>query len=174
MRASLTALLTTLPTLICLATEHPHLTPPDLEALIECRQRAIDYAQLVPLLEDPPKATTLGWHPLPATNPFMTEYTLHTPIHVFGYQTKHIALSGGSIIAILDLTDPRPLARTLRLDTAIDTPKKTIFGRELTSTNTTNPKTGQPAIESIVLNVSNVTSHPGKTLVGCTYSLDDP
>ncbi len=63
MRASLTALLTTLPTLICLAAEHPHLTPPDLEALIECRQRAIDYAQLVPLLEDPPKATTLGWHP---------------------------------------------------------------------------------------------------------------
>lgn len=124
MRASLTALLTTLPTLICLAAEHPHLTPPDLEALIECRQRAIDYAQLVPLLEDPPKATTLGWHPLPATNPFMTEYTLHTPIHVFGHQTKHIALSGGSIIAILDLTDPRPLARTLRLDTAIDIPKK--------------------------------------------------
>lgn len=55
MRASLTALLTTLPTLICLAAEHPHLTPPDLEALIECRQRAIDYAQLVPSLKTHPK-----------------------------------------------------------------------------------------------------------------------
>lgn len=59
----------------------------------------------------------------------MTEYTLHTPIHVFGHQTKHIALSGGSIIAILDLTDPRPLARTLRLDTAIDIPKNHIRTR---------------------------------------------
>ena len=27
-------------------------------------------------------------------------------------------------------------------------------------------------IDSAVLNVSNVDSHPGKTLVGCTYSLD--
>ncbi|HHW4683149.1 MAG TPA: hypothetical protein ACQGQI_08315, partial [Xylella sp.] len=112
--------------------------------------------------------------PLPATNPFMTEYALHTPIHVFGYKTTRIALSGGNIIAILDLPDPRPLARRLQLDTAIDTPSKTMFGRELASIDTIHPKTGQPAIESIVLNVSNVTSHPSKTLVGCTYSVDEP
>ncbi|AXI84239.1 hypothetical protein FUT69_01265 [Xylella taiwanensis] len=171
MRGCLAALLTALPTLTSVAAEPP---PPDLAALIECRQHAANYAQLVPLLEDPPQAITLGWQLLPATNPFMTEYALHTPIHVFGHKTMRIALSGGSIIAILDLPDPRPLARTLQLDTAIDTPGKTIFGRELASTDTTNPKTGQPAIESIVLNVSNVTSHPGKTLVGCTYSLDEP
>ena len=27
-------------------------------------------------------------------------------------------------------------------------------------------------IRSVVLNVSNVSSHPGKTLAGCSYSLD--
>ena len=29
-------------------------------------------------------------------------------------------------------------------------------------------------IESAVINVSNVDSHPGKTLAGCSYSLDPP
>ena len=47
-------------------------------------------------------------------------------------------------------------------------------GRELVSRDVVDAKTGEPMIESVILSVSNVKSHPGKTLAGCTYSLDIP
>lgn len=56
----------------------------------------------------------------------------------------------------------------------MDNADKVMYGRELVSEDTTNPKTGEAMIESIVLSVSNVKSHPGKTVVGCGYSLDLP
>ncbi|PPU00644.1 hypothetical protein [Xanthomonas arboricola] len=147
---------------------------PDLPALIECRQRIGDFNALAPVLADPLKAVALGWTPLDQANLFMTEYTLNTPISVFGHSTTHIAFSGASVMALLDLPDPRPLARQLNLELGVDNADKVMYGRELVSEDTTNPKTGEAMIESIVLSVSNVTSHPGKTVVGCGYSLDLP
>lgn len=145
---------------------------PDLAALLECRAREADFAALQPVLEDPLKAVALGWRPLPQANLFMTEYELTTPVTVFGHPTSQIAFSGPSVMAILDLPDPRPLAKQLQLEAGVDTPDKVMYGREVLSHDTTDPKTGEPMIESIVLSVSNVQSHPGKTLAGCSYSLD--
>ncbi|KRG38893.1 hypothetical protein ARC20_14275, partial [Stenotrophomonas panacihumi] len=147
---------------------------PDLAALIECRGREADFAALQPVLADPLKAIALGWRPLPQGNLFMTEYALNTPITVFGHPSSQIAFSGPSVMAILDLPDPRPLARQLTLEEGVDTPEKVMYGREVLSQDTTDPRTGEPMIESIVLSVSNVKSHPGKTLAGCSYSLDLP
>lgn len=147
---------------------------PDLAALIECRQHVADFAQVFPYSQSPLKSVSLGWRPLPVKNPFMTEFTLLHPITIFGHPTQQIAFSGGSIMAILDLADPHPLAKQLQLNPAVDKADKVLFGRELVSRDTTDPSTGKPAIESIVLNVSTVHSHPGKTLVGCNYSLDEP
>ncbi|MBB4132848.1 hypothetical protein [Xanthomonas sp. 3075] len=147
---------------------------PDLPALIECRQRIGDFNALAPVLADPLKAVALGWTPLEQANLFMTEYTLNTPISVFGHRTTHIAFSGASVMALLDLPDPRPLAKQLNLELGVDNADKVMYGRELVSEDTTNPKTGEAMIESIVLSVSNVKSHPGKTVVGCGYSLDLP
>ncbi|MCC4618779.1 hypothetical protein LL965_01295 [Xanthomonas cassavae CFBP 4642] len=147
---------------------------PDLPALIECRQRIGDFNALAPVLADPLKAVALGWTPLDQSNLFMTEYTLNTPISVFGHSTNHIAFSGASIMAILDLPDPRPLAKQLDLELGVDNADKVMYGHELVSEDTTNPKTGEAMIESVVLSVTNVKSHPGKTVVGCGYSLDLP
>lgn len=147
---------------------------PDLAALIECRGREADFAALQPVLADPLKAVALGWRPLPQGNLFMTEYALNTPITVFGHPSSQIAFSGPSVMALLDLPDPRPLARQLQLEEGVDTPEKVMYGREVLSQDTTDPRTGEPMIESIVLSVSNVQSHPGKTLAGCSYSLDLP
>lgn len=144
----------------------------DLPALIECRSQLADFHYLAPALIDPLQAVSLGWRPLPQANLFMTEYKLTAPITVFGHKTDHIAFAGDSIIAVLDLPDPRPLAKQLELEAAIDTPAKAMFGKELVSLEETDPETGTGFIRSVVLNVSNVSSHPGKTLVGCSYSLD--
>ncbi len=144
----------------------------DLPALIECRKELADFHYLAPALSDPLQAVALGWRPLPQANLFMTEFVLNTPITVFGHAVDHIGFTGDSIIAVLDLPDPRPLARQLELETAIDTPTKAMFGKELVSTEEPDSQAGVTFIRSVVLNVSNVASHPGKTLVGCSYSLD--
>ena len=68
----------------------------------------------------------------------------------------------------------RPLAKRLELETGYDQDGKFMAGRELVSRDVTDPKTGEAQIESIILSVSTVASHPGKTLAGCTYSLDLP
>lgn len=146
----------------------------DLPALIQCQAGVEDFHALAPILEDPLKAVALGWRPLPQANLFMTEYVLTTPIEVFGHPSDRIAFSGSGIVAVLDLPDPRPLARQLELETGVDTPSKVMFGREVRSDDVVDAATGTTLIESVILSVSNVTSHPGKTLAGCSYSLDRP
>lgn len=149
-------------------------TPADLDltALIECRKEVSDFLTLEPIVKDPAQAAALGWKPLAQVNMFMREFKLAKPITVFGHATDQIAFYSDNIMAIVDVPDPRPLARQLQLETGIDTPEKAIFGKEVRSTENFDEKTGATLIQSIILNVSNVESHPGKTLVGCTYNLD--
>jgi hypothetical protein len=144
----------------------------DMAALIECRGELAQFRALAPALEDPLEAVAMGWRPLPQANLFLTEFVLTAPITVFGQTTDHIAFAGESVLAIIDLPDPRPLARQLELETGIDTPAKAMFGKEVRTVEVADPQTGETLIESMVLAVSNVDSHPGKTLVGCSYSVD--
>ena len=146
----------------------------DLPALIECRQGVVDHAALGPLLADPLKAVAQGLQPLPQGNQFMSEFRLASPITVFGQQTDRVAVAGASVMAVLDQADPRPLAKRLELETGYDQDGKFMAGREVVSRDVTDAKTGEAQIESIILSVSTVASHPGKTLAGCTYSLDLP
>jgi hypothetical protein len=148
--------------------------PLDLAALIECRKSVSDYDAVAPVVADPLKAVANGLQPLPQTNQFMTEFRLAAPITVFGERAEYITVAGASIMAILDLADPRPLAKRLALEDGVDTPEKFMAGRELVSRDVTDPRTGEALIESVILSLSTVKSHPGKTLAGCTYSLDLP
>ncbi len=144
----------------------------DLSGLIECKRELADFHYLAPALVEPLQAVALGWRPLPQANLFMTEFMLNAPVSVFGHSTHHIAFTGDSIIAILDLADPRPLAKQLELETAVDTPAKAMFGKELRSHEQRDEASGITLVDSVILNVSNVSSHPGKTLVGCSYIMD--
>lgn len=144
----------------------------DLAALLECRGDYASFMALVPLQAAPLRAVAAGWQPLPQANPFMTEYRLAAPVRVFGHDSDHIAFAGDGVVAVLDLPDPRVLARTLELETALDTPAKVLFGREVRAEETAPDGDGVAWIESAVVTVSNVDSHPGKTLAGCSYSRD--
>lgn len=150
--------------------------PIDLPALIECRASHADFVALGPLLEEPLKAVAAGWQPLPQANMFMSEFRLLRPVRVFGRDADRIAFTGTGIVAVLDLADPHPLAKELGLDTAYDTPEKFMSGKEVRSDDATRAD-GKAIIDSAVISVSNVGSHPGKTLAGCSYSqelLEEP
>ncbi|MDR1076774.1 MAG: hypothetical protein LBL59_10985 [Xanthomonadaceae bacterium] len=144
----------------------------DMAALVECRLGHDEFQTVLPILMQPLKAVSIGWQPLPRANMFMSEYRLTQPVTVFGHRTDHLAFSGDAAFAILDLPDPRVLARELKLDEGIDTPEKVMLGKEVSSEDMVDPATGRPTgiIASAVLTVSNVASHPGRTLVGCSYS----
>ncbi|KRG69848.1 hypothetical protein ABB29_08235 [Pseudoxanthomonas dokdonensis] len=143
----------------------------DLARLISCQDTPENFLPLAIAIQDPLQAVALGWRPLPQANMFMSEYLLNQPITVLGHRTDHIAFAGSSVMAVLDLPDPRPLARQLQLETALDTPEKAMFGKEVLSEPFIDGD-GKAQVRSMILNVSNVTSHPGKTLLGCTYSID--
>jgi hypothetical protein len=143
---------------------------PDLAALIECRADYPALLAVLPVIEEPLRAVAVGWRPLPQANPFMVEFRLNAPISIFGRSTDHIAFAGDAVIGILDLAEPRTLARELELETGIDTPTKALFGREVRVSALPVDADGQEWEESAILNVSNVDSHPGKTLAGCSYS----
>ena len=147
---------------------------PDLSALIECRLGHADFMAYMPVLQDPLKAVALGGRPLPQSNPFMVEYRLNAPVTVFGRSSDHIAFAGEGVVAVLDLPDPRVLARELRLETAIDTPQKVLAGKEARATVLDGPDGSPGWVETAVITASNVDSHPGQTLAGCSYSLDAP
>lgn len=151
-------------------------TRPDLPALIQCELGVEAFQSLVAPVEDPLAAVALGWAPLPRTNPFMAEYRLNTPVTVFGTRTDLIAISGGSVLAVIDAGElsPQALAARLALEVVVDEGGKFMAGREVTSRDLIDHDSGQVVIESAVLGVSTVNSHPGKLLAGCTYSLDLP
>lgn len=145
---------------------------PDLAALIECRGSYEAFMALLPVQADPLAAVALGWRPQPQANPFMVEYRLNTPVTVFGHSSDHIAFAGDAVLAVLELAEPRELARRLHLETGIDTPQKALFGLEVRAEEVPARDGQGPWIESAVINVSNVDSHSGRTLAGCSYSRD--
>ena len=149
---------------------------PDLPALIQCEQGIAQFQQLVGPVHEPLRAVALGWTPLPRSNPFMAEYRLNTPLQLQGASTDLIAISGGTVLAVLDAArhPPQALADALALEVVLDEDGKFMAGREVTSRDLHDAQSGQMLIESAVLGVSTVNSHPGKVLLGCTYSLDLP
>ena len=147
---------------------------PALDALLECKAGVEAFASLVGPVDDPLQAVALGWAPQPRSNPFMAEYRLNTPARAFGHQSDWLAIAGGTVMLVLEQSaiSPQALASELQLEVLVDENGKFMAGRELLSRDRTDLEPDQVLIESAVLGVSTVDSHPGKLLLGCTYSLD--
>ena len=149
---------------------------PALDALLECQAGVEAFATLVGPVDEPLQAVALGWAPQPRSNPFMAEYRLNTPARAFGHGSDWLAIAGGTVMLVLDQAQisPQALASALSLEVVVDENGKFMAGREVVSRDRPDLEAGQVLIESAVLGVSTVDSHPGKLLLGCTYSLDAP
>ncbi len=145
----------------------------DLAKLIECRTYAPpQYNALAFWLvgEDGKAARArFGLSEIRSANPMLKIYALKTPLTVFGRQTRQVAFTSSGPMAILDEADPHPVARDLGVEPAIDIPGKFLGEREIVASSETDAGTGMVFNSRVTLNVSTVTSHPGKTLAGCSY-----
>jgi hypothetical protein len=170
----------------------------DLVDAIECRLDAPAYNGFAFALNGEEKiADRRGWKRIDTKNPFMNEYDLPTPIIVAGhYSTRRIAFTATGVLAILDLADPATLAREQGIENAADsgplidamiasgkatraeieaaTSSRKFLGEKIIVDRVERPKDGESFGAHTVIgrNVSNATTHPGKTFYGCSYRID--
>lgn len=148
----------------------------DLAKLIECRTYAPPQYNALAfwLMEDGGKAARarFGLTETRSANPMLRTYALKAPLTVFGRQTRQVAFTSSGLVAVLDEADPHPLARELGVEPAVDTPGKFLGERQISASSQNDEGTSMVFNSRVALNVSTVTSHPGKTLAGCSYEID--
>lgn len=113
-----------------------------------------------------------GMEAVKGSNPFLSEYRLAAPITVFGRTTDRVAFSNAGLMAVLSDITPQALASEMDISPIIDTPGKYMGERVIVEAPFDG---GSPAFQGtsrIALNISTVTSHPGKVLAGCSYRID--
>lgn len=136
-----------------------------------------------------------GWRKIDSGNPFMNEYVLPAPINVAGhYSTTHIGFTASGVVAILDLPDPAAIAHEEGIANTMDSEpliqsliaagkgtreeieKKLTFrkflGNKVVAEHRIPPAAGENfgLHTTITREISNVSTAPGKTLYGCSYS----
>jgi hypothetical protein len=143
----------------------------DLAALIECKADIKTYNGFaIWLMGEPDAVAKLSWQKVPTDNPFLEEYRMASPVGVFGYETSSIAFTATGPMAILDDVAPQALASKLGL--TVDRANAGKFMAEKVIVDTKEVEGDTTFSTHITLNVSNVDTHPGKTLAGCSYNLE--
>jgi hypothetical protein len=113
----------------------------------------------------------LGVSELPSDNPFLREFQLSTPVTVFGRRTNRIVFTSTGPLAVFDEANPLPLAKQLGVTASIDQPNK-FLGEKVILSHKDQQANSDTVLETrILLSVSTVDTHPGKTLAGCSYSI---
>jgi len=144
----------------------------DLVSLIECKADIKSYNGFaIWLASEPGAAGKLGWQKVPSDNPFLEEYRMASPVGVFGHQTSSIAFTATGPMAVLDDISPQDLAKSLGL-TPVVAAAGGKFMAEKVIIDAKEQDAGTTFSTYVTLNVSNVDTHPGKTLAGCSYNLD--
>jgi len=148
----------------------------DLAKLIECTTYDVpSYNNFALWLTGPESAAAmkrLGISELSSDNPLLREFQLSTPVTVFGRQTSRIVFASTGPLAVLDEADPHPLAKQLGVTASVDQPNK-FLGEKIILSRKDQQENSDTVLETrISLNVSTVDTHPGKTLAGCSYSIE--
>lgn len=144
---------------------------PDFASMIECRTGFGQYQSFA--LEDfqnEEYKQRIGIQKVEQSNFMLEEYQLPAPITVHGYTTQRIVFNSAGIMAVLDEADPIALAKRLKLEVVLNAGTKVLATRTL-SESKPKKEAGLKMWQKVSMDLSTVSSHPNKTLVGCTYRL---
>lgn len=160
---------------------------------IACRLSVPEYNSFALAVDGPDGiAQAHGWKEVASPNLFLREYALPAEIEVAGYRTRRIAFTSDSILAILDVADPATIARGENVQNAMDpaplldslSPEDAkraeaeMTFRKFLGERVIKEETEQPEGESfgthmvVARSISNASTHPGKTLYGCSYRME--
>jgi hypothetical protein len=165
---------------------------------IACRLDAQSYQRFAFAVEGEEQiAKKRGWRKVSSANPLLLEFDLPAPITVAEtYRTRRIAFTADGILAILDLADPNVIAAKENIENTMSAEPmiaaivasgkatraeaeamiqfRKFLGEHVVQ-DVTEPapeKGGYGSRTVIAHTISNVTTHPGKTLYGCSYRME--
>lgn len=145
-----------------------------LEDIIACRIDVPSYNGFVFWFHDNKEAHKhFGLTPIHGgENPFLSEYRLVKPITVFGQTTTHIAFSSSAILAVLSGVTPQQMADQLEVRDGGDFMGKYLAEKVVSEERIDEPDLNLKGTKRITLNVSTVSTHPDRVLVGCSYRIN--
>jgi hypothetical protein len=147
----------------------------DVADVIGCKIDAGHYMGFVMTLstdDEPGSYQARGWKKLKSPNPMMTQYRLPAPVTVYGYTTSDVAFTSSAMLAVIDLADPTALAKAQNVDNIMPGAPRFMGEREISDTTEIDKEAGYTFKKRVALNISTLASHPGKTLIGCSYHMD--
>lgn len=169
------------------------IAPFDVVAAVSCKLDAGAYIGFAMNLgDDEIGYKARGWVKEESGTAFLSRYRLPVSIEVAGYRTSTIVFSGSGIAAILDSADPAAVAAPLGIVNSLMSREQAAAALGLTAAQAAQlpPVTGfrgehvrldktevDPSLRTrlrtrIVESVSNDPHFPGKTLLGCSYSIE--
>ncbi|MDL2400135.1 hypothetical protein [Rhizobium mayense] len=148
----------------------------DLAKLIECTTYDVpsynDFAMWLTGPESDAAMKLFGITEQPSNSLLLREFKLAKPITVFGRQTDRIAFASSGPLALLNEVDPHPIAKQLDVTAAVDRFDKFLAEKEIFSKKEQLENSDTVLHTRIALDVSTDIYHPGKTLAGCSYSIE--
>uniref|UniRef100_UPI00333E60F4 hypothetical protein n=1 Tax=Castellaniella defragrans TaxID=75697 RepID=UPI00333E60F4 len=142
----------------------------DLAQVLTCEGDRETYKRLANALtkvyyNDPSDPALTGWKKVEG-NPYVAEFTMPTPVDIYGHSASTLIMAGDGIMAVLngDLVDSLSKQLNLRVS---DVP----LASHIRTRAVQSLDLGHGMRVDVTQTVSTITSHPGKTLVGCEYRL---
>jgi hypothetical protein len=159
------------------AADVPEFDPEtvDVADVTGCKIDAGHYMGFVMTLstdDEPGSYQKRGWKKMGSPNPMMTQYHLPAPVTVYGYTTSDVAFTSSAMLAVIDLADPTALAKAHNVENIIPGAPRFMGEREISDTTEIDKEAGYTFKKRVALNISTLASHPGKTLIGCSYHMD--
>jgi hypothetical protein len=140
---------------------------------IDCKLDAPQYMGFsVTLSDEDGGFKKRGWKKQESNNLLLSQYRLPSSIKIAGHETRTIVFSANAVLAVLHVADPSELARQEKIQNSFPGSNKFLGERELINKSEKDQETGWTVTTRITRNISTVSSHPGKTLVGCSYDIN--
>lgn len=143
----------------------------ELVKVLGCQASRADYLRLANAVTEiyydkPAQPALKGWSKAKDDNAFVAMFDLPEAVTVHGRPTRQLMMAGEGILAVLDGDIADKLAGELKLAPAGEPLAGHIRVREVRSEDL-----GDGVAVKIVQTVSTITTHPGKTMVGCEYRM---
>lgn len=143
----------------------------ELGKILSCQAKRADFMRMGSALTDvyyekPAQPALAGWSKVKDANAFVVLLNMPEPITVYGHPTRQLMMAGEGVLAVLDGDLVDALSAELKLAPSREPLAGHIRTRELS-----REALGDGVEATITQTVSTITSHPGKTLVGCEYRM---
>ncbi|MGO1072829.1 hypothetical protein [Lysobacter sp. CA199] len=145
----------------------------ELVKVLTCQASRAEFERLGSALtpvyyEKPAQPALAGWSLVKdEKNAFVAVFNLPKPVTVYGHTTQQVMMPAQALLAVLDGDHVDALSTKLKL-----APSTEPLAKHIRTRTVRVQPIGDGIEATIVQTVSTITTHPGKTMVGCEYRMN--